>query len=165
MNFDQALIKEINNTFEYNDGLIYWKISRSNKIKAGSIAGHKDKKRGYISINFDGKRMYSHQIIFLMFHGYLPKEVDHIDNNQLNNKIENLRASVRSENGSNRGLQKNNKSGAKGVSRYKDTGLWRVRVKVNKKEKHIGYFEDLELAELVAIEARNKYHGEFARHK
>jgi hypothetical protein len=28
-----------------------------------------------------------------------------------------------------------------------------------------GSFEDLELAELVAIEARNKYHGDFARHK
>jgi broad specificity phosphatase PhoE len=28
----------------------------------------------------------------------------------------------------------------------------------------VGVFEDLELAELVAIEARNKYHKEFARH-
>lgn len=165
MNFDQNLINEINNTFEYKDGIVYWKKSRSNRINAGSIAGYKDKKRGYISINFAGKTMYAHQIVFFMFNGYLPKEVDHIDNNQSNNKIENLRASIRSENASNRGLQKNNKSGAKGVSSYKDTGLWRVRVKINKKEKHIGYFDDFELAELVAIEARNKYHGKFARHK
>jgi hypothetical protein len=39
-----------------------------------------------------------------------------------------------------------------------------VRVKVNKKQKHIGVFEDIELADLVAQEARNKFHGAFARH-
>ena len=31
------------------------------------------------------------------------------------------------------------------------------------KQKIVGYFEDLEFAELVAIEARNKFHGSFAR--
>jgi hypothetical protein len=29
--------------------------------------------------------------------------------------------------------------------------------------KYLGIYEDIELAELVAIEARQKYHGEFAR--
>ena len=37
--------------------------------------------------------------------------------------------------------------------------------RVNKKPKYIGVYEDLELAELVAMEARNKYHGQFANHK
>ena len=32
------------------------------------------------------------------------------------------------------------------------------------KKKHLGYFHVLELAELVAIEARDKYHKEFANH-
>jgi hypothetical protein len=35
---------------------------------------------------------------------------------------------------------------------------------VNKKRKYIGSFEDVELADLVAQEARDKYHGRFARH-
>ena len=35
---------------------------------------------------------------------------------------------------------------------------------VNGKKKTIGYFDDIEFAELVAIEARNKYHMEFANH-
>jgi hypothetical protein len=34
---------------------------------------------------------------------------------------------------------------------------------INGVAKHLGQFEDLELAELVVIEARKKYHGEFAR--
>ena len=40
---------------------------------------------------------------------------------------------------------------------------WVVRVQTNKNRKYIGSFKDLELAELVAMEARNKYHKEFAR--
>jgi len=34
----------------------------------------------------------------------------------------------------------------------------------NNKFKLIGRFDDLELADLVAQEVRNKYHGEFVRH-
>ena len=33
-----------------------------------------------------------------------------------------------------------------------------------KKRQNIGYFEDFELAELVALEAREKYHGLYANH-
>jgi hypothetical protein len=35
---------------------------------------------------------------------------------------------------------------------------------IRKKRKNIGYFDDLELADLVATEARNLYHGAFVRH-
>ena len=37
-----------------------------------------------------------------MFHGFIPMEIDHIDRNVLNNKIENLRQCTRSENLANR---------------------------------------------------------------
>jgi hypothetical protein len=40
-----------------------------------------------------------------------------------------------------------------------------VCVRVNKKEKYFGIYDDIELAELVATEVRNKYHKEFARHQ
>jgi hypothetical protein len=39
-----------------------------------------------------------------------------------------------------------------------------VDIMVDSKKKYIGVFDDLELAELVAMEARNKYHGAFANH-
>jgi hypothetical protein len=62
----------------------------------------------------------------------------------------------------NRKLFKNNTSGVKGVSWDKIHNKWSVYVGVNRKIKQIGYFEDLEFAELVSQEARLKYHGAFA---
>jgi hypothetical protein len=47
---------------------------------------------------------------------------------------------------------------------HKKTGLWRVRLNVNKKELSFGYYRDYELAELVAKEATAKHHGEFSNH-
>jgi hypothetical protein len=37
-----------------------------------------------------------------------------------------------------------------------------VSVSKNRKIRHFGYYNDLELAELVALEARDKLHGKFA---
>jgi len=42
---------------------------------------------------------------------------------------------------------------------------WKVALTVDKKSVLIGYFGDLDLAGLVAKEARIKHHGEFARHE
>jgi hypothetical protein len=41
---------------------------------------------------------------------------------------------------------------------------YQVRLRINKQNTVIGHFEDLELAQLVAMEARNKYHGVYANH-
>ena len=98
-----------------------------------------------------------------MFNVYMPKEVDHIDGNSLNNKIENLREANRSENVCNIGIKKTNTSGYKGVHWDKARNKWMVTVQKNKKIVFNKRFEDLELAVLVAEEARNKYHKEFAR--
>lgn len=40
---------------------------------------------------------------------------------------------------------------------------WAVTLQFNGKTKHIGVFEDLEFADLVAQEARDKFHGKYAR--
>jgi hypothetical protein len=82
----------------------------------------------------------------------------------LNNKIENLRAVTNSQNQFNRKISTKNKTGHKGVCVHTQTGKYLVRVSVNGKDKSFGLYEDLELAGLVAEMAREKYHGEFARH-
>ena len=94
----------------------------------------------------------------------MPKLIDHIDNDPSNNKIENLREATRHQNGTNAKTWSNNISGAKNVSWHKQCKKWRVRVSINKKMETIGLFDDFDLAELVAVEARNKFHGNFARH-
>jgi hypothetical protein len=93
----------------------------------------------------------------------LPKEIDHINGDRQDNRLENLREVTRSQNQLNKSLAKNNTSGTKGVSWHKKSKSWTVRLSVDKQSKNIGYFKDLELAELVAIEARNKYHGNYTK--
>ena len=60
---------------------------------------------------------------------------------------------------------KSNTSGIKNVSWVKAAGKWGVRMKIEDSYKHLGLFEDIELAALVAIEARTKFHQDFARHQ
>ena len=121
-------------------------------------------KHRYCGIVIDGKARVYHRMVFLWHHGYLPKIVDHIDNNRANNKIENLREATQQQNCLNRVAHKNNRSGYKNVHWDKAMNKWCVLVNVYGKRKIFGYFEDVELAGLVAEEARDKYHGEFARH-
>lgn len=90
--------------------------------------------------------------------------VDHEDTNCANNHVSNLRWATHKNNSYNAKRHKDNKSGVKGVSWYARDGIWIVQMQINGKYKWFGRHEDLEFAELVAIEARNKYHGEFTNH-
>lgn len=88
------------------------------------------------------------------------KCVDHINGNTLDNRKRNLRIASRSQNQHNRGRNKNNTSGFKGVSRYR--GRWRARITVNWKEIRLGIFDTPEEAFDAYVAAAKEYHGEFA---
>lgn len=118
---------------------------------------------GHLKVTICRRTMRLQRMIFLWHHGYLPVCVDHIDGNVMNNKIENLRAATVQENCLNK-RAKPGVSGYKNVRWCKPNKNWVVYVSVNKKQKFFGGFQDLEFADLVATEARNLYHGAFARH-
>jgi hypothetical protein len=149
--------------FLYKDNELFWQVDRGHKVKAGSLAGCV-RKNGYRQLSINKKVYFAHRIIFLMHYGYLPKEIDHIDGNPLNNSIANLREVTHSQNQWNHKLRSDNKTGIKGVTWSKTKNKWKVQISFNSKNKHIAYSKDLELAELIAMEARNKYHKEFANH-
>lgn len=155
--------EELEKLFEYKDGELYWKVTRNNKTKKGMLAGGRSI-NGYIYVTINNKNYRAHRIIYLLHHGVAPKILDHIDGNRQNNKIANLREATSSQNSMNSKIKKDNTSGVKGVHLHKPTGKWIVRVNINKQRKHLGLFEDFELAALVATEARDKYYGEFANH-
>jgi hypothetical protein len=160
---DQDITKEILNfLFDYKDGELYWKFSLSSKSPKGCLAGSIKNDR-YRAISINKKSYLCHRLIYMMFHGYMPKFVDHIDNNRLNNRIENLREATHSENMRNKKLPVNNTSGYKNVTWNKRKRKWAVALKIKDKSISCGYFVDIELADLVAQEARDKYHKEFAR--
>jgi hypothetical protein len=143
--------------FEYRDGELYWKITTTNRYSSNRIAGSLHS-TGYKYTGIFGKRYKNHRIIWMMHYGYLPKEIDHIDQNKANNRIENLRESNRILNMQNVAIRSNNKSGTANVGWYKPYKKWEVKMRINKKSCHFGYFDDLELASLVAMEAKDKFH-------
>ena len=153
---------ELKKLFEYKDGKLYWRISLGPRTKIGALAGCFAGE--YYKVRFKNKYYMIHRVIFMMFHGYLPKQIDHINNIKTDNRIENLRAANNSTNQQNVGLQKNNKSGIKGVSWHKATKKWVVQLGINGKPKHFGCYFDKEVARFVAETMRYKYHKEFANH-
>jgi hypothetical protein len=159
---EQILTQEyLHTVFTYKNGHLYWKKTGTGIVK--EQAGWQDK-LGYWNLGLNKKTYKIHRLIYLMHHGFMPKCIDHIDNNALNNAIENLREATLSENQFNSKTHKNSTTKIKNVTYLQESGKYRVTLALNKSKKHFGYYDDLELAELVAIEARDKYHGRFARH-
>lgn len=141
--------------FDYKNGNLY---------KKGGLKPLLASIDGYRVVRIGTKMCKMHRIIFMMHHGYMPKIVDHIDGNTFNNKITNLREATQTENAQNRKIDKTNKSGFKNVNWHKKSQKWVVQISSFNKKIHVGLFDDVELADLVAQEARNKFHKSFANH-
>jgi hypothetical protein len=155
--------EQANKLFQYQDGELFRISVISKKTKVGDVVGRIGK-RGYKYLTVYDKKYYIHRVIWLMHYGTLPQYIDHIDGNPLNNKIENLRACTATENLCNARTRSNNISGVKGVAWIKPRQKWRVRLNFNKKEYHIGYFDEKQDAINAILEVRPKIHKDFARH-
>lgn len=155
--------QQLNELFEYKNGILYWKVARSNRIKVGQKAGAvaKDKRE---RVNVNGKLLLTHRIIFAMHHDYWPKYVDHIDGDHTNNKIENLRPTTVAQNQWNSKLRHTNTSGIKGVSYDSHRNKWVAEIIANKKKIFLGRFNSIADAEKTVKIVRTQIHGEFARH-
>jgi hypothetical protein len=158
-----GLSKRFNEVLELRDGVLHWKVTLSNVAQAGKVAGCQSTNT-YGAVMVDGVSHCAHRVIFCMHHGYMPEQVDHIDGNRKNNAIENLRPATNALNCLNKGVQSNNKLGIKNVCWSKQNKKWFVQVSVKGKRVVSKFFDDLDLADLVATMAREKYHGAFANH-
>lgn len=99
----------------------------------------------------NGKPVPMHRVLGM----YYP---DHINRNPLDNRRENLDDSASKQmQAQNRGLQRNNSSGCKGVGFHRASNKWRARIKVNNKEIILGLFDKKDDAVMVRLVAEKKY--------
>jgi len=132
-----------------------WK--RWNTQFAGKTAGYVAKgTRGYpmLKISVLDKMYIASRLVFLWIGDVIPKQVDHLDGNSLDNRWANLKPSASADNHKNQSMSRNNTSGVTGVYWHKAVGKWAAQVQLSGKLHHLGYFDDLDLAAMEVMEFR-----------
>lgn len=105
-------------------------------------------------------RVYLHQLILGEKSGF---QIDHINGNKLDNRIENLRHVSRLQQNWNRSIRKDNVTGCTGISRIMNKQKpWRVRIYVNGKSKSLGCYQTFAEARTVWEKKIKQLHGEYA---
>lgn len=94
----------------------------------------------------------------------IPKgmEVDHINQDKLDNRKENLRLATRRQQMRNRPKGSNNTTGYKGVTFNKGDGAYRAAIKMDGKTYHLGNHKTAEEAARAYARGATILHGEFA---
>lgn len=145
--------------YDSTEGQLLWKETASPKV-AGKVAGYLSGK--YLFVRYEGKAYALHKVVYEMHFGSIETPVDHIDQNKLNNRIENLRAATKSQNEANTGKRSTNTSGYKGVYWLKNANKWRAKIDHNKKQIHIGLFTDKNAAAIAYNQKATELFGEHA---
>lgn len=139
---------------------VFTRISSSARRFVGKPAGTSKYCNGtfYWKIKILNRQYSAHRLAWLHMYGHFPADqIDHIDGDGLNNRIENLRCVDQRDNNRNRRIQANNTSGICGVYFEKSLNKWRVRIRVDRHYKHFGLFEDIEEARKVRKEVESQF--------
>lgn len=121
----------------------------------------KDNAKGYVMGTIKRKRVPLHRFLL----GYPDGIVDHINRNTCDNRRKNLRVCNITESNWNRGVQRSNRVGIKGVALCLSRDRkkkYRAQINVNGKRIRLGWFMTAEEAAIAYKEAERKYYGEFA---
>lgn len=149
-------------SYDRSTGLFRWRVKNA-RTEVGQIAGC-DSDRGYVKIKIDQVQYYGHQLAWFYVHKKWPnKNLDHRDTSKGNNRLRNIRRASVSQNGANRGKQKNNTSGHKGVFLDRKYNRWYAAIVKDRKMKNLGYADTREKAAAIYARAAKLRFGEFAR--
>lgn len=113
---------------------------------------------GYVVLSFKNRQMYAHRVMWLLVYGHWPTgDLDHINGNKQDNRIENLRVASRLVNNQNLHKAKSpSKCGLLGVE--KNHNGWRARIRVGGKRIGLGTFKTPEEAHETYIKAKRELH-------
>lgn|SRR5262245_41315889 len=163
-------IEVVRRLFDYdpNTGLLFWKVDRYRKIKAGMRAGSTNGTRGIVQIGINKTMWKAHRIAWAHYYGAWPtRDIDHVDRNPANNAIANLRECTMSQNQGNKKKRIDNRSGYKGVyrSNYRkhQNKPWTAEIRIDGKRHHLGRYTTPEQAHVAYVLAAQQRFGEFAR--
>lgn len=167
--------ERLREVLDYNPetGELVWKKMLSNKGPVGQVAGSPTRdggpnSSGHIQVGVDNHNRAAHYWIWLMMTGEPPPagtEIDHIDQDGTNNRWSNLRLLTRTGNMENVTFpNSHNKSGFRGVDFHAATGKWRACIRVQGKQKCLGYFVDPEIASAAYLQAKADLHPAWNPH-
>jgi hypothetical protein len=168
---DYKFLFMTNESFKFIKG--YEKYMISDKGRVFSIKSHRFLKprintKGYYYVSLSSNKIVKNFTIYRVIGLHFLENpenkeyIDHINNNRLDNRLENLRFVSSSENSMNRKISNKNTSGVKGISFYKKyNNKYRVQIWFNNKSKHIGYFNSLDEATTARRQKANELFKEF----
>lgn len=134
---------------------------------AGSISIKARDGKAYYALEILTKRYPTHRIVYSLFHRInlsTDIQVDHIDDNGINNEPNNLRLATHSENKHNFRKSRNNTSGFKGVSWSKTGKYWWGKVVFHSRQYYVRGCPAPEKAHELLLELRESLHKEFTNH-
>ena len=90
-------------TYDEEAGVLIWRTHLRTARYVGKVAGCRNTD-GYLRINLNKKSHVTHRLIWVYLNGEIPEglEIDHIDGDKTNNRIDNLRLATRTQNRWNR---------------------------------------------------------------
>lgn len=159
---EEQLIREyVNYCAETGD--ITWRISSRSKGKPGSLVGWIER-NGYRSFELKRKPYKCHRVAWLLHYGTWPSgQIDHINGDKLDNRIENLRDVTQNQNLYNKPSYRNSTSPFKGVSYRKDYKKWRAVIQKDGKTSRIGHYDCEKEAALAYNYTAERLFGCYAR--
>lgn len=153
---NQARLHELL-SYDPATGVFRWKVSTSNRVKAGDVAGCPSD-CGYLRIRIDGRLYLAHRLaVFYVTGEWPPHQVDHKYGVRDDNRWPELRPATPDQNQQNlRAAKAGNKSGLLGVSPH-GSG-WRAQIMTSGKRRVIGTFRTPEAAHQAYIAAKRELH-------
>lgn len=144
-------------------GIFRWKITTSNRMKVGDVAGQNSK--GHLIIQVNSLRYMAHRLAWFYVYKVWPEdEIDHKNLVRNDNRIDNLREATHQQNVRNVARKKHNKTGFKGVIRHNQSPhKFAAQITINGKCTYLGIFDTPEDAHAAYVLASQLHHGEYGR--